>query len=403
MDRFQVTPSLVEFFIDSGKTATLTNIGTATIYGAADAMFPNVGAAAWSLAPGATRVEDYGTLWVRTADGVSSTLTVDPVASGLAVDTGTGIPSAVSGGSGVPVGGSAGQVLTKRSVTDGDAAWAFSGSVIYGTGLDGDATITGTVTLTRDMHYNNLVLDGTIKSAGFRVFVLGKMSGAGTIQSDGLDLTGSGAPYDPISGFFHNGYQNAGQGAAGTTGTGTSSPNAAAYGCTLGGIGGAGGAGSSGAGGAAAALNAVAIRDAGVAAGNLDKIQPILLVVGRAFQGTGSGLNFSGGSGGGGGGGDGTNTGGGGAQGAGVVVVFAYDSSGFTGLLSAKGGNGGPASGGNAGGGGGGGGGFVGLYGSILPTGSYTRRVTGGTGGAKAGTGVNGTAGAAGVSVAVRV
>jgi hypothetical protein len=100
VDRFQVTSRLTEFWIDAGKTATVTNIGSTIVYGSPDAPPTSTTTAAWSLAPGASRVEDVGAVWVLTAAGTSSTLTVEPIASGLAVDTGTGVPSAVgSGGS----------------------------------------------------------------------------------------------------------------------------------------------------------------------------------------------------------------------------------------------------------------------------------------------------------------
>lgn len=107
MDRFQVTSRLTEFWIDAGKSATVTNIGSATVYGSPDAPPTSTATAAWSLAPGASRTEDVGAVWVQTAAGTSSTLTVEPIASGLATDTGTGQPSAI----GSPSGGSSGVIL----------------------------------------------------------------------------------------------------------------------------------------------------------------------------------------------------------------------------------------------------------------------------------------------------
>jgi hypothetical protein len=98
--RFQVTPSLSEFWVDAGTTVTLTNIGSSIIYGKPDTMFPGVGSAAWSLAPGVSRTEDVGAVWVRAADGTSSTLTIEPVATGTFIDVGTGmaaLPSGVTG------------------------------------------------------------------------------------------------------------------------------------------------------------------------------------------------------------------------------------------------------------------------------------------------------------------
>lgn len=44
---------------------------------------------------------------------------------------------------------------------------------IYGSGADGNVTISANTTLTRDMHYNNLTISAgyTLDTAGFRVFV----------------------------------------------------------------------------------------------------------------------------------------------------------------------------------------------------------------------------------------
>ena len=84
---------------------------------------------------------------------------------------------------------------TLKSVTDGiDADVTLVSNVaaiykqmIYGDGSDGDVTIAGTITLTRDMYYNNLVIPtGTILDpAGYRVFVKGTISGIGTIRRNG--------------------------------------------------------------------------------------------------------------------------------------------------------------------------------------------------------------------------
>ncbi len=54
----------------------------------------------------------------------------------------------------------------------------------YGDGSDGDVTISGTVTLTSDMYYNNLTIPSgqTLDPNGYRVFVKGTMSGTGTIS-----------------------------------------------------------------------------------------------------------------------------------------------------------------------------------------------------------------------------
>lgn len=95
MDRFQVTSNLIEFFVDGGETATITNVGSVTVYGAR-VMFPDTGTATWTLAPGASRTESGGQVWARTAAGVSSILRVDRDPTGTSVDVGSGVPVAVA-------------------------------------------------------------------------------------------------------------------------------------------------------------------------------------------------------------------------------------------------------------------------------------------------------------------
>ena len=59
---------------------------------------------------------------------------------------------------------------------------------IYGSGADGNVTISANTTLTRDMHYNNLDVNAgyTLDTAGFRVFVRNTLTMAATSgnQSD---------------------------------------------------------------------------------------------------------------------------------------------------------------------------------------------------------------------------
>lgn len=59
---------------------------------------------------------------------------------------------------------------------------------IYGSGMDGNVSITSNTSLTRDMHYNNLTIDPgiTLDTAGYRVFVRNTLAMAATSanQSD---------------------------------------------------------------------------------------------------------------------------------------------------------------------------------------------------------------------------
>ena len=58
----------------------------------------------------------------------------------------------------------------------------FSSLGFYGDGHDGDVTIavSTTTTLTHDMYYNNLTVNGTLKCNGYKVFVRGILEVATT-------------------------------------------------------------------------------------------------------------------------------------------------------------------------------------------------------------------------------
>ena len=51
-------------------------------------------------------------------------------------------------------------------------------TLTFGNGSDGNVTISGTVTLTRDMYYNDLTIPSstTLNPNGYRVFVKGVLS-----------------------------------------------------------------------------------------------------------------------------------------------------------------------------------------------------------------------------------
>jgi hypothetical protein len=103
---------------------------------------------------------------------------------------------------------------------------------VYGTGIDGDVTISGTVTLTKDMYYNNLTvpLGNVLLTDGFRIFVkniatingvigVGSVTGNtnnvsnGTITSPGSASTTKTAPGHTSSSIS---YRIGGQGGGGT-------------------------------------------------------------------------------------------------------------------------------------------------------------------------------------------
>lgn len=304
----------------------------------------------------------------------------------------------------------------------------------YGDGSDGDATISGTTTLTSDMFYNDLSVTGTLNTGGYRIFVKGTLSGNGTIQNNG-NAGGNGG--DATANAYPTVNTGGAAGTGGTAAAGNSVPSGLA--------GKAGGAGSNGrqtSGSATSGSNGVdggttnrtintANGAAGVGGGTGSSTggaagTPGTTILNKIRNYTAAYLlsdfiggvnnfnvaNISGGSGGG-GGGNGTSTpcdagaggGGGGSGSSGGIVWIAARTITFSGTIKSIGGNGG--NGGNgcnaeavgigAGGGGGGGAGSGGNGGVIIIVTSsesvtYTTSVLGGSAGSP-GTGGSGTGG----------
>ena len=232
------------------------------------------------------------------------------------------------------------------------AVGAFTVSVDYGNGSDGDVTLTVNTTLNRDMSYNNLTVNNgvVLYPNGYRILVRNTCTCYGIIDASGADA-GTG-----ILGNTIGGSSDGGAGQVNNVGV----PGGAVIN-SLGGKGGAGGRGSLGGGGAGGArtLTTSAVTLPNAIYGR-DAISAIL----------------NGGSGGGSGGSDNSPAAGAGGGGGGVIVLIARTSSGAT--LRAKGGNGGAGSN-SLGGGGGGGGGLI----ILVSTNSagVTLDVSGGTGG----------------------
>lgn len=297
----------------------------------------------------------------------------------------------------------------------------------YGSGSDGNVTVTTAITLTRDMFYQNLTISGSgsITTAGCHVYVSEQLdisaAAAGAIKhsqtSNGgnggitgtAGTSGSNIAFAVMSPFnaLHAGYS----GGAGTTtvgGAGTT-PNAGGLYMTTSnppGKGGPGGAGASGAGGATTTPGAL-----------VKAVFPYTFSPNFFCSATGvitPPANGVHGASGGGGGGDGTNSGGGGGGSpctTGVVWMSARfinrgtnTTAGIVQAKGANGGNGGTPTAGNCGGGGagsGGGGGFILVYYGLLTGSSITGALdassgAGGTGGTGSGTGAAGTGGTSG-------
>jgi len=283
------------------------------------------------------------------------------------------------------------QVLTADSTQTTGTKWAAAPTAnaggVFGDGSDGAVTVSGTVTLARDMFYSTLTVPTAtiLDTSGYRVFVSGTLTIAGTIRFDGNNAVTT------VGGVVKSGYFTSLAGISGGTGAGTTGSNLST---SLGGASGAGGVGSSG---GTTAGSASVNTSFGAGKGGAQAYRNVALVsIGAApGQGVTTMLPFGGGAQGGAGGGDGTNSGGGGGAGGGMVLILAKNVVGQTGgTITAKGGNGASGTAGSTGGGGGGGGGWIILVSQSITGTALTTTVTGGTGAAGFGTGA--TAGAAG-------
>ena len=291
----------------------------------------------------------------------------------------------------------------------------------YGDGSDGDVTISVPTTLTKDMYYNNLVLNADINTAGYRVFWKGTLTRAGSAKihnngsvggngGNGSGATGGAAgaagaalAVGTMPGGVAGVVGGAGAGVTNTGATGSAGANASSQTVTVStSAGTAGGAGAStnnggtfagGAGGNGASVTATKAQPRNtVAAFNLYEF----------ITGTIALMKVGGQCGGGGGGGAVANSGtaaGGGGGGSGSSGGFLFvsgktiDVTGSANLFEAVGGAGGAGGNGvqsatqGAGGGGGGGAGGAGgviflRYSVVTGTGSVNTSVLGGAGGA---------------------
>ena len=322
-----------------------------------------------------------------------------------------------------------GQVLTVDSTQATGVKWANSAGaswVFYGTGNDGNATVSsGTTVLTRDMYYNNLTMSGTgkINTNGYKIFVANTLdltaatAGAIFVSGGAGSTGGGGGSAGPVNGGAGGTRAYTTAGTVGTaTGTGTGGQGNLGAGGTgsgananglsnggNGGTGGNGGAGSVGAGGSGNGINS---------------LSPVLILTPSTNLIAGVSL-INGGvdaSGGGGGGGDNVSQygagGGGGGAGGGVLFLSvntinrgAGTAVGAIGATGGTGGQGGPGStnAGGGGGGSGGGGGWVYIMYSILSGTAATGAIdisggAGGNGGTAGTGGIGGNGGGSGFS-----
>lgn len=244
-------------------------------------------------------------------------------------------------------------------------------SLWYGNASDGDAVISGDISLTRNMYYDNLTIEDGVRldAASFMVAVRnvltigenaflscnGGNGGSGLASTQGAAgaATNSGGQFGLSS---PGGIAGAAGGSVGAGGGGHTNSFSSRVGNQC--VGGAGGRGVN-TGGSPGALTITACPATG---GDIRDFPAALLGMNWPVGSTGSSYRPGGGGGGGGGsnvGADGA--GGGGGGGGGYIVVCARNVEG-AGVIQAAGGNGGDGWSGTAnstGGGGGGGGGIV--------------------------------------------
>jgi len=247
----------------------------------------------------------------------------------------------------------------------GTSATLFDGA--FGDGSDGDATISTTVTLTREWHYNNLSITstGTLKNRGHRIFVKGTLTidSGGSINDDGV-AGGTGVSGGTALSNLSTSCLGAGSGAggAGRTTTGAGNAGSTSSNCStnnvaaqpIGGVGGG--------------VSAPVVAGGGAGSAPVPTVSQkwnslASIMSGRLYNGSST---FNGGSGGGGGGCDltgGTGTSGNGGSGGGIVHIGArfVTNNGRISANGGAGGNGVATGTASCGGGAGGGGGLVAL------------------------------------------
>lgn len=269
-------------------------------------------------------------------------------------------------------------------------AWATvasgGGSAALGDGSDGDVTISGSASLSREMCYNNLTITGSgildMNGWPIRVKNLFLIQVGGRCHCDGYAASGSTGGLARPDNYL--GGSTAGSNGSASNASGASSiTNSAGGGAGGNGGSGVGGAYFGGSGGTRSLLSSIY---------GSYRAAPIAL---QQYCYSGTSALMRGGTGGGGGAGNGGEKGGGGGSGGGRALVCAKTLT-ILGTLSCNGSNGVNATNTNTGGGGGGGGGSMTVCYQSL-TGTPT--CTGGAAGTGNGNGGAGSAGADGTVI----
>ena len=262
------------------------------------------------------------------------------------------------------------------------------GSGLFGTGVDGSDTISGTESIASEMHYVNLTIPDTaiLNNVGYRIFVSGTLTctGVATIRDNGNSASGitAGAALAQSGVRIQTAAGGTGRNTLGAGSNGGAINTSYTYADHTG-TGGSGGSVTGGAGGTGTTSTVSTIDG--------PEVKPLVRILAGDTSITylattrAEKVGLGGGSGGA-APGIGTATSGGGGGGGGVVQVFAARIDGPC-LFQALGGNGGigvAAGGGAAGGGGGGTGGRVSVVAGVLTGSAPTLSAAGGSLGAGA-------------------
>ena len=239
----------------------------------------------------------------------------------------------------------------------GQGSATVANQALFGDASDGNVTISGATTLTRDMYYNNLTVNtGQILSTGgYRIFVKGTLTLTGTAKIKAPTGTAGGAGGNATNDSVRGAAGSAGAGAVGTSlpssvagaaggiGGDKNPANAAAVGAngsavtnaltaTSGSSGGQGGNGGTGLFGGAGETGAVGGTGGSATIGASTRVPFFLQLWATLVGTTWTTIKGFGGAAGGGGGGGGA----GGAGGSGVLVY--HDKSGWSGSYTLTGG-----------------------------------------------------------------
>ena len=196
--------------------------------------------------------------------------------------------------------------LDASKITSGYLAPAQGGAGVpfYGDGSDGNVTSSGSVTLVRDMYYNNLTVSGagnTIATASYRIFVAGTLDITGAVANAISRNGAAGGAASGATGGTSGSSQNSNTiggsaagtaGATGTTGTGAAATASAAVTSTLGGTG-----GTSGAGGGLGAVGTAGVASGAASANRMAFIDYNLMRGQALYTGGGSASGGSAGTG----------------------------------------------------------------------------------------------------------